>query len=374
MTQQPISIIGAGIGGLTLARCLLKHGIPSVLYERMPTAPRHNYGITLHASSYRPLLKVLELDEPTVKRQIAVDGSTGELNPKAMIMKEGIGATSFRANREKLESLLKEGLDVRWEHALEKIEEAPSGSGMLLCLQSGQRIESRCVMGADGPHSTTRKSLAPETALHVLPFVALSGKRRVQRVLFDAVYAAGMQKSNVVEMKTGVAVLKVAVDDKSEDLVSLSWVYSRPARGPDDPLHKPNRPKEAATDIPEEFLQEIAVLRDLEQPFAEVFDVEALRKDRVLHWLMRRALMGLHDLQMLGRKGVFFLGDSVHAEPILGGEGANVAIKDGVELAECILRNGVEGIGKWYDQRYKAWLTGLERSEKSIIKMHDKQR
>jgi 2-polyprenyl-6-methoxyphenol hydroxylase-like FAD-dependent oxidoreductase len=33
------------------------------------------------------------------------------------------------------------------------------------------------------------------------------------------------------------------------------------------------------------------------------------------------------------------MGDAVHAEPIIGGEGANAAIRDGVSLAECMTRN-----------------------------------
>ena len=58
MTQSTINIVGAGIGGVTLGRCLLKRGISSVLYERMSSSRRHGYGITLHSSAYQPLLKV----------------------------------------------------------------------------------------------------------------------------------------------------------------------------------------------------------------------------------------------------------------------------------------------------------------------------
>jgi 2-polyprenyl-6-methoxyphenol hydroxylase-like FAD-dependent oxidoreductase len=158
MTQQPISIIGAGIGGLTLTRCLLKHGIPAVLYERMRSTPRHSYGVTLHASSYRPLLKVLEIDEWTFKRRIAVDGEiggSGKINPRVLVRPGEIDADSFRAHREKLERLLREGLNVQWEHALEKVEEEPSGMG--LHLNCGQKLDSSVIIGVDGPHSNTRK-------------------------------------------------------------------------------------------------------------------------------------------------------------------------------------------------------------------------
>lgn len=162
MMQQPVRIIGAGIGGLTLGRCLLKHGVLVVLYERMPSTPRHGYGVTLHASSYTPLPEILGLDEWTFKRRVAVDGSLGgcgNVEPKSIIYPGRVDSTSFRAHREKLERLLREGLDVRWENALKRVEE--NSSGMELCLQNGQKLKSACIIGVDGLHSNTRKSYHP---------------------------------------------------------------------------------------------------------------------------------------------------------------------------------------------------------------------
>ena len=48
MPQQPILILGAGIGGLTLGRCLRKEGISFVIYEKATSSPRHN--LRNHAS------------------------------------------------------------------------------------------------------------------------------------------------------------------------------------------------------------------------------------------------------------------------------------------------------------------------------------
>lgn len=174
MSQQPISIIGAGLGGVTLGRCLSKHGIKAVLYEKATSLPRNSYGITLHQSTYQPLLKLLDIDEATFRKRVAVDGplgGTGAVDPNKLVCPGEVQRNSFRANRESLETLLRESLDVRWEHALDKIETAATGA--TLRLQNGDKIERACVVGADGVHATTRKSLLPDVELNVLPFVAI---------------------------------------------------------------------------------------------------------------------------------------------------------------------------------------------------------
>jgi 2-polyprenyl-6-methoxyphenol hydroxylase-like FAD-dependent oxidoreductase len=375
MSQQPIRIIGAGIGGLTLGRSLLKHGIPAVLYERTSSPPRHGYGITLHLSSYRSLLDVLGLDESTFRRRVAVDGflgGDGFINLKAIAYPGQIDSTSFRAHRGKLERLLREGLDVQWESALEKV--VATTSGATIRLQSGQELEGQCVVSVDGPHSNVRQSLSPDTPLKVLPYVAFNGKRQVKRALFDSLYAPAMKYSNLIELKQTNVFLTVSINEQQGDLVSINWVYSRPARGHQDPLHRPNRPVSGATDIPDEFFEEIEALRDLDQPFKEVFDAEKLKRERVLHWLMRTVLVSLQDLQRLAERGMFFMGDAVHAEPILGGEGANNAIKDGHELAECIAASGLDGIPAWYNRRYLIWESSMRKSENAIATMHSSRK
>ncbi|KAL6804202.1 hypothetical protein J3E68DRAFT_392791 [Trichoderma sp. SZMC 28012] len=371
LPQTPVRIIGAGIGGLTLGRCLLKYGIPAVLYERKPSNPHHDYGITLHAPSYMPLLDILGMDEFTFRRSIAVDGllgGSGNIESGSFATLRRVKSTSFRAHRGKFEKLLCEGLDIQWGNSLEKVEEAPSG--MILHMQNGQKLESTCIIGADGPHSITRKSLSPGTSFNVLPYVVFNGKRRVERALYDSLYAPAFKGSNVIRMKQGDTVLNLSVNEQQTDSVSISWIFSRPARSPIDPLHRPNRPVSDAMDIPKEFFDEIERLHGLDQPFKEVFDIERLQKERVLHWLMRTVLVSHQELCTLANKGVFFIGDSVHAEPILGGEGANNAIYDSMELAKCISKFGQGGMAIWYKSRYPVWKDGVSQSEQAIALMH----
>ena len=99
------------------------------------------------------------MDEWTFKRRVSVDGAmggNGAINPNALAHHGALEPSSFRAHREKLERLLREGLNVHCEHALEKVEDALDGHPVLH-LQNGQKLKSYCVIDADSPHSNTRK-------------------------------------------------------------------------------------------------------------------------------------------------------------------------------------------------------------------------
>lgn len=372
---QPIPIIGAGLAGLTLARCLLHSGIRTTLYEKATSSPRHNYAITLHASAYRPLLKFLDVDERTFKSKVAVDadvGGSGKIGSHVQLNGyEGMYDTSasFRANRARLEGWLGEGLDVRFGSALEKIEVVEGRPKVKFA--GGNELDADFVVGADGVHSAVRKAVLPGVGLEVLPLVAFNGKKRVDRKTFEDVYAPALQVSNVVEAKQEDAVLSISVNERKEEQVSISWIFSRPPRGAADALHRPDRSNAEAQNIPEELFQEIDALSNLEQPFFEVFNAEKLRNERILHWLMRKNLTPLPELQtLLAKSRICLLGDAAHAEPIVGGNGANAAIIDGVMLAESIKASGFDGIAKRYEVRYPHWQQGYDLCEKAIPKLH----
>lgn len=93
--------------------------------------------------------------------------------------------------------------------------------------------------------------------------------------------------------------------------------------------------------------------------------------ERVLHWLMRTVLLNRQELHALAKNGIFFLGDTVHAEPILGGEGANNAIIDGIGLANCIYTSNSSSILSWYESRYPVWERSIRNSENAISGMHN---
>jgi tyrosinase len=376
---QAIPIIGAGIAGLTLSRSLRHRGIPSIIHEKASSKQRFNYAITLHSTAYQPLLKILNLDESTFKRRVAVDAEDdgeGKIGEHVELPSHaGLYSTesSFRANRAKFEQLLREGIDIRWRTTLQSIEKNTQGLSLRFH-NTEWSSGSKLVVGADGVHSNVRKLLLPTSSrLDVLPYVAFNGKRRMNRKEFDDIFSgeAVEKRTNVWEAKEGDAVLNISVNEKTSEGVSISWVYSRPIRSNEDALHRPNRSNEDAQKIPEEFFLEVGGLKELNPPFSAIFNVEKVRGDRILHWLMRTTSTPMSDLRdLLMESGVCLIGDATHAEPIVGGNGANAAIMDAMKLADAISSGGKDGVLRWYDERHSKWVQGAEESQKHLARMH----
>jgi hypothetical protein len=141
MPQPPIAILRSGLGGLTLGHCLRQKGIPSVIYDRAPSTPRHTYGVTLEPCAYKPLLSIHNIDELTFRKHVAV----GNLN------QDGVGPvsagdskspTAFRANRNKLESMLKEGQIIQLEHSLSSATISDDDGSVEMLFQNGSKLRS----------------------------------------------------------------------------------------------------------------------------------------------------------------------------------------------------------------------------------------
>ena len=370
MSHLPIVIAGAGIAGLTLGRCLKHKKVPVLIVDRITSTPRYNYAITLHGWAYRPLLAILEMDESTFREKLAVDahrGGNGAMSDNTMASGIDTNSGTFRCHRGRLEGLLREGQDIRWEHTIKDVE--TSAQKISVDILREESIEARLLIGADGVHSQVRKSLAPQVQLKVLPYVVFNGTRKISLEKYRETIQPKMRSDCIIQSRCDDVLLQISVSDFLADDVHISYTYSRPARQ-NDPLPKPDRPTTGATDIPEAFYEELGTIKDLGQAFVEMFDSNKVREDRVLHWLMRSTMGSEQDINGLVDRGVLLMGDSIHAMPILGGEGGNTAMKDGVDLAEHIATHGIQGIKGFTAERYHMWKQGVQQSEQRLAEMH----
>jgi len=98
--------------------------------------------------------------------------------------------------------------------------------------------------------------------------------------------------------------------------------------------------------------------------------VGRMRTERILHWLMRDIVVPLEDLLRLAEGGMVLVGDSAHAMPILGGEGANFAVINAVGLADAIKERGIEGVKDYYSRKHGEWEQSVVQIERRLADMH----
>lgn len=165
-----IAIIGAGLGGLMLARVLHVHGIASTVYEadRGPDARPQGGMLDIHDVNGQVALKAAGLYERFVERIHAGGQATQVLAPDGAVLldaaDDGTGGRP-EIQRGALRSLLLEALPagtVRWGCRLAAA--TPCGDGRhALAFADGTSVTADLVVGADGAWSRVRPLLSAAT-------------------------------------------------------------------------------------------------------------------------------------------------------------------------------------------------------------------
>ena len=273
-------IVGAGLGGLVLGQWLKAKNIPVTILEKASFPALRDYGITLHRSVYQHLLPVLQRNEASFLKECSIEKDSA------------ITAQTFRCHRGRLESFLRKDLDIRWGQHLKGVQVIPHG--VSLEIENGPTIESETLIGADGVHSLIRNSS------FVLPYDVFYGRRSITLESYQHRLQPYMEGQAVMQALHGNVLFQVYVSEYTATVIHLGYTYSRPAHI-SDALHQPDRPTTGPDNIPGEFYAELSQYgeKQLGPGFAEVFDSEKVRRDRVLHSLMRKPWFNLEILKIL---------------------------------------------------------------------------
>lgn len=363
-----ITIVGAGIAGAAFARCLKQRGIPSIIYEKAEKPGANAYGIHLRGPVYKTFLKCINISKQDFVNAVVAGDLANRTNDD-----------DIWAHRGKLEAYLREGLDIRWSSEVSFVESRSENSGQRrpdILVNRKESLRSDFLVAADGEHSTLRKMLSENSGLTILPYVAYHGVRTLSQGDFETTYAPFIEKSTdeKLELLTddGIRLVLEAVRDDRRSTILLRYTYSRRAREnmQRDPLHRPTRDKISAKEIPEELFEEFDAMKDLAPPFNEAFDSKHARSDRVLHWLQRKSLLSSDDVEILSRQNIAMIGQAAHAEPILGGRGANQALEDAVALANHISLHGPQRVDLFYRDAEKGWVSAVAEAEERLGRLH----
>ncbi|MGV9293008.1 FAD-dependent oxidoreductase [Amycolatopsis sp. NPDC003676] len=164
--NTPVTIVGTGLGGLTLARVLHVHGIPAAVYEAEPSPASRAQGGLLDIHDYNGQLAVEAAGLTSEFRSLILEGRQ-ELRLLArdgtVLFKQPDDGTGGRpeVHRGELRQLLIDSLPegtVHWGHKVSGVRAL--AEGYEVAFAGGTTVTTDLLVGADGAWSKVRPLLS----------------------------------------------------------------------------------------------------------------------------------------------------------------------------------------------------------------------
>ena len=323
--NTPITIIGAGLGGLTLARVLHVHGVRATIYEMDASANARTQGgmLDIHENDGQLALKVAGLFNKFLEIVHAGGQAMRILDKHGSVLldqsDDGMGGRP-EVPRGELRRILLESLPsdtIRWGHKVTAV--SPLGGGRHeVTFHDSATVTTDLLVGADGAWSKVRPLLSDVKPIYV-------GAAYVETYLFDSdnrhkASAKAVGGGSLFALAPGKGILahrepRGVLHTYAALNQSENWMngidFSDPATG---------------------------VARVLGEFAGWAPELTALITDGETTPVLRP----LHTLPVEHRwnrvPGVTLLGDAAHLMPPAG-DGANLAMYDGAELGKAIAAN-----------------------------------
>jgi 2-polyprenyl-6-methoxyphenol hydroxylase-like FAD-dependent oxidoreductase len=319
----PVTIIGAGLGGLTLARVLHVHGVPATIYEAEPSAQARTQGgqLDLHEYNGQVALETAGLTDE-FRAIIHEGGEAARVLDQhgTVLLDEPDDGTGGRPEvlRGDLRRILLGSLPdevIQWGRKVTAVQ--PLGDGRhVLTFADGSTATTSLLVGADGAWSIVRPLLSDAQPEYV-------GTALIETYLYDAderhpAAAKAVGDGALFAVAPGQGIL---AHREPNGVLHAYVALAKPREwiaGIDSASHTT-----AADRVAAEFTGWAPELTAL------ITDGEATPVLRTIN-----ALPIGHRWDRVA--GVTLLGDAAHVMSPFAGEGANLAMFDGSELGTAI--------------------------------------
>jgi salicylate hydroxylase len=321
--MHKVAIIGAGIGGLTLAASLQQGGIDVEVFEQAPELGEIGAGIGLFANALKPLrrlgiLESLRSDSTEPVDKFYRDGRTAEILGEVPLSRDGtyertFGEPYLGVHRRHLQRCLLQAVDPAALHLNYRLETLRvEGGKALLEFANETRVEADVVIGADGAHSVVRKWM---TGSSDTVYSGTSGFRGVVPV--SQLPSLPRPDATQFWVGDGRHLLHFPIGTGARAVTFLAAV-DEPATWPDTAWHYPVTTAETVEAFAGFHPAVTEMLAAVERP-------------------ERWGLFVVSPLTAWSRGPVTLLGDAAHAMLPHHGQGANQTVEDAVVLADALL-------------------------------------
>ncbi|CAF4246667.1 unnamed protein product, partial [Adineta steineri] len=229
-------------------------------------------------------------------------------------------------------------IDLQWNSHVIKADYDKITNKVIVELQDGRRDECDLLIVADGMHSSVRRYMFPDIKLNFHKHILLTGITPLNEgeQLPDQICPLLFGTTG-----QGVSVFLAPIDEKS-----FFWSLSYHSEQPRSP---PLIGSAMSKDEQENLINEI-VARSM-NCLSDEFRSFVKRCDR-----QRLLIINCYDKfphQNPSEKHIIFIGDALHPMSPMGGNGANMAIRDGVDFVETLIKNYGTNNGNVIEQSIK---------------------